>query len=538
MSESETSSDIKVKYENSNGENLLEDNNMIKKVQSSETDYYFNIIANPSKVIQRKEVDLESSDINNIVNEPNSEISNSSKSSMKNFLNDKINNKSETSNSSKTSRSREKYEKISINKNQSQMFNNSSQESETKRQHQSPKLQQQIQPPVPIRSPLPTPLPTPLQSTQPQSTPPQAPPQATPNAIPNAIPQATNIQKSQINQNQHPISQQPIPIAPLIPPFSINLQNENKELSSSEIRMKKIEMLRKLSEIKSKGYQLSKEYNFNSSLDEMEYEYDLLKSFADKRNGVRVFKSGLLQVVSLVEFLNDKYDPFDFHLAGWGDHMQVETESWDDVLEEIYERYKGTGKKVAPEVRLLLLIIASASAFHFTKSQSSNLPGLDSLLASNPGLLSKIINPGKGESSQFMSPQEINIERQRAEIKKNKTNVKLPQIEKSINNIPPPTPKPSESLSQQINQPTRINNQTPYSAFGNTSPSITAPDKVKDILNRIHNLQPVSIKQLNTETQDETSSNNDRIVSETTLSDTNPSKKINRKSKKTGISII
>lgn len=532
MSESETSSDIKVKYETSNGENLLEDNNMTKKVQSSETDYYFNIIANPNKVMQRKEVDLESSDINNIVNEPNSEASNSSKSSLKNFLNENINNKSETSNSSKSSKSREKYEKISINKNNSQMFNNSSQESETKPKNQVPiNMQSQMQ-----------------QQMQPQFQP-QMQQQQPPQVNQQSQQQSPNMQNSQINQNQQilqppSILQQTIPTAPLIQPFSINQQTETKELSASEIRMKKIEMLRKLSEIKSKGYQLSKEYNFNSSLDEMEYEYDLLKSFADKRNGVKVFKSGLLQVVSLVEFLNDKYDPFDFHLAGWGDHMQVETESWDDVLEEIYEKYKGTGKKVAPEVRLLLLIIASASAFHFTKSQSSNLPGLDSLLASNPGLLSKIINPGKGESSQFMSPQEINIERQRAEIKKNQTNVKLPTIQKPVTIqptriLPPQIPQASEILSQQINQPTRANNQATYSAFGNTSPSIKAPDKVKDILNRIHNLQPVSIKQLNTETQDETSSNNDRIISETTLSDTSPSKKKNnRKPKKTGISII
>ena len=59
MSDSETSSDIKVKYENSNGENLLEDRSSARKVQSSDTDYYFNIIANPSKVIQKKNTESE-----------------------------------------------------------------------------------------------------------------------------------------------------------------------------------------------------------------------------------------------------------------------------------------------------------------------------------------------------------------------------------------------------------------------------------------------------------------------------------------------
>jgi hypothetical protein len=436
MSDSETSSDIKIKYENSNGDNLLEDKSNSKKVVSSDTDYYFNIIANPTKVIQKNKSESESSEFNNIL-ENNSESSNSSKSSNRHRSSEKSKSSSRSeqyrkSDSSKNSESREKYESIKINN--------------------LPQNNQSYIPPPP----------------------------------PN---------------NQ-----------------SFIKQPEVKELTSGEIRMKKIEMLRKLSEIKSKGYQLSKEYDFNSSLDEMEYEYDLLKSFADKRNGVKIFRSGLLQFVSLVEFLNDKYDPFDFHLSGWGDHMQVEAESWDDVLEEIYEKYKGTGRKVAPEVRLLLLIIASASAFHFTKSQSANLPGLDSLLSSNPGLLSKIINPSKNESSQFMTPQEINIEKQRAEIKKNQSN------------------KPP-----MMNQP-QTNNQNLFSAFNSSQntnkPIIQAPDKVKDILNRIHNLKPANIKQYNTETQDETSSNNDRLISESTISESNPKKTVNRKTKKSSISIM
>jgi hypothetical protein len=89
------------------------------------------------------------------------------------------------------------------------------------------------------------------------------------------------------------------------------------------------------------------------------------------------------------------------------------------------------------------------------------------------------------------------------------------------------------------------NSQPPsFTAFGNSTPRseqpvIRTPDQVKDILNRIHNLQPTNIKQSNTETQDETSSNNDRIISESTLSESNPNKKkYARKPKKSGISII
>ena len=43
------------------------------------------------------------------------------------------------------------------------------------------------------------------------------------------------------------------------------------QLTPQEMRIKKIELLRKLAEIKAKGFSLTKEYDFNSSIEEMEY---------------------------------------------------------------------------------------------------------------------------------------------------------------------------------------------------------------------------------------------------------------------------
>jgi hypothetical protein len=275
-----------------------------------------------------------------------------------------------------------------------------------------------------------------------------------------------------------------------------------KNPNSQEVRMRKIELLRRLSEIKSKGFSLTKEYNFNSSIDEMEYEYELLKSFADKRNGIKIYKNILLNGVSIIEFVNDKYDPFDFHLQGWGEHMSVEVDSYDDVLEELYEKYKGTGKSTPPELKLLFLIIASASAFHFTKSQTT-IPGLDKILTKNPDLISRLINPKK-QNSQFMSEQELNIQKQRDLIQQKEKEFKQQQNEKVMRE-----PVPANQSSNKI--------------LSNGVPEIRVPPNVQDILNRIKNVQANTG---NTDTQDETSSNNDRLIS-----DTNISNKKNKKSK-------
>ena len=292
----------------------------------------------------------------------------------------------------------------------------------------------------------------------------------------------------------------------------------NIQLTQQEIRIKKIELLRKLSEIKTKGFSLTKEYDFNSSVEEMDYEYALLKSFVDKRNSVKVFKSGLLQAVSVIEFLNDKYDPFDFHLQGWGEHMSVEVDSYDDVFEDLYEKYKGSGKGMPPEVKLLLLLTASAGAFHFSKTQTS-IPGLEQTLSRNPELVSKLLNPKKPQS-QFMSAQELNIQKQRVllqqrekELKQNQQNQQNNVSFMSAPVIPDPRknilePQASNESSNKINQSKVVEIKT--------SPN------VQEILNRIKQSQ-ANIG--TTDTQEETSSNNDRIVSDVNVSDSKKGRK-------------
>jgi hypothetical protein len=306
------------------------------------------------------------------------------------------------------------------------------------------------------------------------------------------------------------------------------------QLSPQEIRMKKIELLRRLSEIKAKGYSLTKEYDFNSSIDEMEYEYALLKSFADKRNGVKIYKNILLNGISLIEFLNDKYDPFDFQLKGWSEHMSVEVDSYEDIFEELYEKYKGSGKGTPPEIRLILLILASGAAFHFSRTQLGGMPGVGSAAT---GMLNKMM-ANKKKDSQFMSPQEINLEKQKQmlrekerEMKQKKTQPQMSQFNKT---------QPSQMNQFNNTQPPQMNqfNNAPMQQFTQNSslsrdmPDIRAPENVQEILSRIKHIQQNNSLNNTTETQEE-STVNDRLVSDSTLSE----KKRGRKPKKSLISI-
>ncbi len=419
--DSDTSADLQINILDNLGDKInLEKKEEVKKPESSDTDYYLNLLANQSKVNNES---INNSDTSSSL----SEILESTKDSDSDSESDEKKS-SESSRKSSSSSSKAKYEKINL----------------------SPKHT--------IKSPSP--------------------------------------------------KKQPAFFEP--PNFEVK-----KELSPQEARMKKIELLRKLSELKAKGYELSKSYNFDSSIEEMEYEFELLKSFANKRNGVKLYKNILLNTVSAVEFLNDKYDPFDFQLTGWSEHMSVEVDSYDECIEEIYEKYKGTGKKMPPEVKLLLLIIASASAFHFSKSTFKNLPGVDKVLQNNPDLIAKMMNPKK-ESSQFMTEQEINLERQKQNI--------LQKEKESRQKVAPQV----NSFQKQTYAP--INEPVQKTAPQNVAPTIKAPVNVQDILNRLHNSETKPTGNNTSETQDDTSSNNDRIVNSSSLN-TSERKKGGRKKK-------
>jgi hypothetical protein len=307
--------------------------------------------------------------------------------------------------------------------------------------------------------------------------------------------------KSTSNQNNNNISGQNNNISSQNNNIPNLYNNGEKEMNSQEIKMKKIELLRKLSEIKAKGYQLTKEYDFNSSIPEMEYEYELLKSFADKRNGIKLYKNMLLNGISLMEFVNDKYDPFDFKLSGWSEHMSVEVDSYDDIMEELYEKYKSSGKSMPVEVKLLFLIIASGAAFHFTKAQLGNIPGMASMTGN---VIGKMVSKPK-ENSKFMTPQEINIEKQKELLREKERQLK----EKQKNTVPPNPSVFHKSMSRDI-------------------PEIRKPDNVQEILNRIKKIQTQNSVN-SSETQEENTSNNDRIVSEATITASDKRKKIVKK---------
>ena len=161
-------------------------------------------------------------------------------------------------------------------------------------------------------------------------------------------------------------------------------------MSKEQIKLEKVEMLRKLAELYHNGVVLSQKYTLDSDLDEMKFEYELHSSIRAKQNSVNWMSSVLMNCVYGIEMMNDKYDPFSVNLTGWSQQMSRDSNSYYDVFGELYEKYNQPGKSVPPEIKLLFMITGSATKFALQNAAVNALPNLTDKFKSNPELAANL----------------------------------------------------------------------------------------------------------------------------------------------------
>ena len=82
----------------------------------------------------------------------------------------------------------------------------------------------------------------------------------------------------------------------------------------------------------------------------------------------------LIAFVTAIEFLNNKFDPADLKLDGWSESVHENVHDYDDVFEELHEKYKEKAS-MAPELKLMLMLGGSGFMFHLTNTMfKSSLP--------------------------------------------------------------------------------------------------------------------------------------------------------------------
>lgn len=161
----------------------------------------------------------------------------------------------------------------------------------------------------------------------------------------------------------------------------------SNRMSEIDVLNAKRELLYQFDRMEKKGMKLPKKFTMASSLEEMKMEYERLKKDRDVDNAVKFQRRVLMMFTSGVEYATSKYSKLNIKLDGWSESVHENIDDYDDVFEELYDKYKGKAK-MAPELKLLMTLGGSAFMFHMTNNLFKNsMPGLDQVLKQNPELM-------------------------------------------------------------------------------------------------------------------------------------------------------
>ena len=165
--------------------------------------------------------------------------------------------------------------------------------------------------------------------------------------------------------------------------------SDKPKLSNEEMLREKFKVLRKLEAIEHKGAKLTKKYSMESSLEEMQGEYEMIIAEKEKSNSCKFQGRMLMAAVTGLEFLNNRFDPFDVKLDGWSEQINENIDDYDEIFSELHEKYKSKAK-MAPELKLLFQLGGSAIMVHMTNTMfKSSMPGMDDIMRQNPDLMNQ-----------------------------------------------------------------------------------------------------------------------------------------------------
>jgi hypothetical protein len=167
----------------------------------------------------------------------------------------------------------------------------------------------------------------------------------------------------------------------------ISLTPAQSRRDPEEEKKEKIEYLNKLQRLEQKGFPVSRRFTMDNSLDEVKQEYMRLVDARNLEASLRFQRQALMGVVTGLEWMNDRFDPFDLNLEGWSENVHENVEDFDEIFEELYDKYKDRGK-MPPEARLIFALAGSGFMCHVSNTFMRQRlgAGMDSVLKKNPEL--------------------------------------------------------------------------------------------------------------------------------------------------------
>lgn len=160
------------------------------------------------------------------------------------------------------------------------------------------------------------------------------------------------------------------------PPIHYNNNNSDNESTISSFNsfhhdadaelLEKRKILTKLRRYElRKGIKLNTPVSIHTPLEDLQMEQELIQKELKMDQAVDYGKKFITMFAWGIEIVNQKYDPLDVYLDGWSASVNEEIDSYDEILEELYDKYYST-IDASPEVRLIMGLVVSAITYNIS----------------------------------------------------------------------------------------------------------------------------------------------------------------------------
>jgi hypothetical protein len=176
--------------------------------------------------------------------------------------------------------------------------------------------------------------------------------------------------------------------------------SSGSSLSDREKRRKKRMMIKKIEEWYEKGLiKNNPHFTLDSAYEEIEDEYETALEDKRKKDSVKLQGWWFMTAVNSLEYANAAFNPFDINLDGWGEQVNEDIDSYEEIFAELHDKYKGG--KLSPEISLLLRLGFSAAVVNFSnKALSSATPAFNDVIKQSPELMKMFTNATVSSMSQ------------------------------------------------------------------------------------------------------------------------------------------
>lgn len=190
------------------------------------------------------------------------------------------------------------------------------------------------------------------------------------------------------------------------PNIHLDTGSTTRALNENE-KKEKVEFLNKLQRLEKKGFETSRRFTMDNSLEEIRDEFNRLVDARNLEASLRFQRQALMGIVTGLEWANGKFDPFDLKMDGWSESVHENVEDFDEIFEELYDKYKERGK-MPPEARLMVALAGSGFMCHVSNTfLKSRMPNVDDVLRSNPDLARQVAGAAAAQAGpgfgNFMS---------------------------------------------------------------------------------------------------------------------------------------